>query len=122
MIEIDDDEKKEVESIPLSIALKYQFVTPWTSMIVVKKTDDKVIAKSVISDEPRSMEKIKGSYISRSSITTKILAPCSSQTRSIYPTPISSKSHSLGRSPIINRNDKNKNIRKRNRNDKNIYA
>eukprot|EP01083_Nonionella_stella_P218767 784197_1 len=52
MIEIDDDEKKEAESLPLSIALKYQFVTPWTSMIVVKKTDDKIIAKPVISDQP----------------------------------------------------------------------
>ena len=37
MIEIDEDEEKEKESLPLSLAMKYKFVTPWTSMIVVKK-------------------------------------------------------------------------------------
>ena len=41
MIEMDDDEKKEQESLPLSLAIKYKFVTPWTSMIVVKEKDDK---------------------------------------------------------------------------------
>ena len=37
MIEMDNDEKEEDNSLPLSLALKYKFVTPWTSMIVVKK-------------------------------------------------------------------------------------
>ena len=40
MIEMDDDEKKQDDLLPLSLALKYKFVTPWTSMIVVKKKDD----------------------------------------------------------------------------------
>eukprot|EP00484_Ammonia_sp_Unknown_P017184 CAMPEP_0197027774 /NCGR_PEP_ID=MMETSP1384-20130603/7651_1 /TAXON_ID=29189 /ORGANISM="Ammonia sp." /LENGTH=928 /DNA_ID=CAMNT_0042456677 /DNA_START=52 /DNA_END=2838 /DNA_ORIENTATION=- len=37
MLEIDDDEKKESDAVPLSLAMKYRFVTPWTSMVVVKK-------------------------------------------------------------------------------------
>ncbi len=37
MIELDDDEKKDNDSFPMSLAMKYKFVTPWTSMIVVKK-------------------------------------------------------------------------------------
>ena len=40
MIEMDDDEEKEEESLGLKLGLKYKFVTPWTSMIVVKKKDD----------------------------------------------------------------------------------
>eukprot|EP01084_Bolivina_argentea_P311557 539329_1 len=40
MIEIDQDEQKENDKYPLSIALKYQFVTPWTSMIVVKQDNN----------------------------------------------------------------------------------
>ena len=43
MIEMDDDEKKEESALGLSLGLKYKFVTPWTSMIVVKEkqNDDK---------------------------------------------------------------------------------
>eukprot|EP01084_Bolivina_argentea_P045436 83637_1 len=31
--------KKSNDSIPLQLALKYHFITPWTSMIVVKQKD-----------------------------------------------------------------------------------
>eukprot|EP01084_Bolivina_argentea_P274353 467609_1 len=36
MIEFDEDDDK----IPLALAMKYQFVTPWTSMIIVKQKSD----------------------------------------------------------------------------------
>eukprot|EP01083_Nonionella_stella_P188626 695742_1 len=39
MIEEDDDEKKEQQALPLSLALQFKFVTPWSSMIVVKQKD-----------------------------------------------------------------------------------
>ncbi len=36
MIEMDNNGKKQYESLPLNLALKYQFITPWTSMMVKK--------------------------------------------------------------------------------------
>eukprot|EP01083_Nonionella_stella_P032467 88889_1 len=39
MIEMDDEEEKERDALPLLLAMKYKFVTPWTSMIVVKEKD-----------------------------------------------------------------------------------
>eukprot|EP00483_Globobulimina_turgida_P013371 UN13395 len=36
MIEMDEDEQKQENKVPLQLAMKYKFVTPWTSMIVVK--------------------------------------------------------------------------------------
>eukprot|EP01083_Nonionella_stella_P067772 179481_1 len=39
MIEKDENEEKEEEAVPLSLALQHKFVTPWTSMIVVKEKD-----------------------------------------------------------------------------------
>ena len=41
MIAMDDDEEKEEQSLGLDLGLKHKFVTPWTSMIVVKhKVED----------------------------------------------------------------------------------
>eukprot|EP01083_Nonionella_stella_P120594 361440_1 len=39
MIEMDDEEEKERDALPMLLAMKYKFVTPWTSMIVVKEKE-----------------------------------------------------------------------------------
>ena len=52
MIEMDDDEEKEEQSLGLSLGLKHKFVTPWTSMIVVKqKKEEEMEQKQGGSDE-----------------------------------------------------------------------
>eukprot|EP01083_Nonionella_stella_P154258 496805_1 len=49
MIQKDEDE----DALPLSLALKYKFVTPWTSMIVVKEKDQ----SNATQIEPHPSEK-----------------------------------------------------------------
>ena len=54
MTEVDDDEKKEYESYTLSLALKYKFITPWTSMICImyEQNDNDNHHSSVIDNTP----------------------------------------------------------------------
>ena len=50
LIEEDDDEKNEEQSLGLELGMKYKFVIPWTSMIVVKHEDKSEInAETYIS-------------------------------------------------------------------------
>eukprot|EP01083_Nonionella_stella_P067431 178354_1 len=42
LIEVSDDEKRDDDALPLSLAMEYKFVTPWTSMIVVKKKEEEI--------------------------------------------------------------------------------
>eukprot|EP01083_Nonionella_stella_P173618 599454_1 len=42
LIEVSEDEKRNDDALPLSLAMKYKFVTPWTSMIVVKKKEEDI--------------------------------------------------------------------------------
>eukprot|EP01084_Bolivina_argentea_P121279 214921_1 len=37
---LDDKKKEDIDKLALSLALKYKFITPWTSMIVVKPKDN----------------------------------------------------------------------------------
>eukprot|EP01083_Nonionella_stella_P032398 88696_1 len=51
MIEYDADERKTDDVLPLELALKYKFVTPWTSMVLVKKKDAKKMQNVQLCDE-----------------------------------------------------------------------
>eukprot|EP01084_Bolivina_argentea_P037428 69228_1 len=62
MIEIDDDEQKSNDSIPLQLALKYHFITPWTSMIVVKQKDTNECQPINCSPLKRSVIKKEAAY------------------------------------------------------------
>eukprot|EP01084_Bolivina_argentea_P002543 4703_1 len=61
MIEIDYDEKQQNESVPLQLALKYGFVTPWTSMTVVKSKQKQLVLEieEKLDKERRRRESIK---------------------------------------------------------------
>ena len=60
MIEWDDDEEKEEKSLGMELGMKYKFVTPWTSMIVVKKKDQNEIqCKDKELEKHKRLERIK---------------------------------------------------------------
>eukprot|EP00484_Ammonia_sp_Unknown_P015947 CAMPEP_0197080930 /NCGR_PEP_ID=MMETSP1384-20130603/214375_1 /TAXON_ID=29189 /ORGANISM="Ammonia sp." /LENGTH=949 /DNA_ID=CAMNT_0042519821 /DNA_START=24 /DNA_END=2874 /DNA_ORIENTATION=+ len=61
MIEFDDDEKIEQAKEPYSLAMKYKFVTPWTSMIVVKKKDGDKEESKENEEEPAQQQPIRQS-------------------------------------------------------------
>ena len=54
MIEMDDDEQKEEQSLGLRLGLEHKFITPWTSMIVVKHKD--TVKEEAIDDEKEYSE------------------------------------------------------------------
>eukprot|EP01083_Nonionella_stella_P234299 824828_1 len=64
MIQKDEDEQKEEDALPLSLALKYKFVTPWTSMIVVKEKDECKEDIAYVSEEVEGNEIGQNQYYS----------------------------------------------------------
>eukprot|EP01083_Nonionella_stella_P274790 932960_1 len=56
MIEMDDEEEKERDALPMSLAMKYKFVTPWTSMIVVKEKEGNQKKKKKKKKQPKPSE------------------------------------------------------------------